>query len=78
MRPGKPAVSSKELSKGIFVYDLVYNRRTELREECDKAGVKYSGGLGMLLHQGALAFEYFTGKKAPVEVMRKELKKYQK
>jgi shikimate dehydrogenase len=75
MHPGKPVVSSKELTKSIFVYDLVYNRRTELGLECKKAGVKYSGGLGMLLYQGALAFEYFTGKKAPVEVMRKALQK---
>jgi shikimate dehydrogenase len=75
MLPGKPVVIAKELSKGIFVYDLVYNRRTELREECQKAGVKYSNGLGMLLYQGALAFEYFTEKKAPVEVMRKVLNK---
>jgi len=75
MHPGKPFVASKELTKGIFVYDLVYNRRTELGLECKKAGVKYSNGLGMLLYQGALAFEYFTGKKAPVEVMRKALNK---
>jgi len=75
MRPGKAPVTAPELKKGLFVYDLVYNRPTELRKECAKAGVKYSNGLGMLLQQGVLAFEYFTGKKAPVEVMRKELAK---
>ncbi|MDD5527010.1 MAG: hypothetical protein PHE11_06390 [Candidatus Omnitrophica bacterium] len=28
----------------------------------------------MLLHQGAAAFEFWTGGKAPVEVMRRALK----
>jgi len=30
-------------------------------------------GSGMLLHQGALAFTLWTGKKAPVAVMRRAL-----
>ncbi len=30
-------------------------------------------GLSMLLHQGALSFELWTGKKARIEVMRKAL-----
>ena len=33
----------------------------------------YPRGLGMLLYQGCLAFEYWTGKDAPVDVMRKAL-----
>jgi shikimate dehydrogenase len=28
------------------------------------------GGLGMLVHQGALAFERWTGRPAPIKVMR--------
>jgi shikimate dehydrogenase len=31
------------------------------REACLKAGVRFHDGLGMLAHQGALAFELFTG-----------------
>ena len=75
MHPGKPPVTANSLKKGIFVYDLVYNRATELSRECRKARVKYSNGLGMLLYQGVIAFEHFTGRKAPVEDMRKALTK---
>jgi shikimate dehydrogenase len=75
MHPGKAIILAAELPKRIFVYDLVYNRRTELSIECRRKGVKYSDGLGMLLRQGAIAFELFTGKKAPVKVMEKALYK---
>ena len=73
MHPGIPPVKASDLYKSVFVYDLVYNRRTELCKECGKAGAEYSNGLGMLLNQGVIAFELITGKKAPVEVMRKAL-----
>ncbi|MFH1368699.1 MAG: shikimate dehydrogenase [Elusimicrobiota bacterium] len=75
MRKGKPPATSKELGKKIFVYDVVYNRKTELLVEAGKAGAKHCGGLGMLLNQGAIAFELWTGKSAPVHVMRKALLK---
>jgi shikimate dehydrogenase len=75
MHPGETFVSAAELPKKLFVYDLVYNRSTELSKECRKKGVKYSNGLGMLLYQGAIAFEHFTGTKAPIAVMRKALEK---
>jgi shikimate dehydrogenase len=73
MRPGNPIIYASELKNGIFVYDLVYNRHTELETECKKAAVEYSDGLGMLLNQGAIAFKCFTGITAPIEVMRKAL-----
>ena len=38
-------------------------------------GTRCAGGLNMLLYQGARAFELWTGKKAPVEVMREALMK---
>jgi shikimate dehydrogenase len=76
MHPGKTFILAAELPKRIFVYDLVYNRATELSAECKKKGVKYSNGLGMLLRQGAIAFELFTGKKAPVKAMEKALLKH--
>ena len=73
MKPGKPLVEKEFLHRRLFVYDVVYNRKTELLREADKAGAKNSGGLGMLLNQGTIAFELFTGNKAPVEVMKKAL-----
>ena len=39
-----------------------------------KAGCRTANGLGMLLHQGAKAFEIWTGKPAPLDVMRRALK----
>ena len=62
--------------KGMAVYDLVYNpETTKLVETAKKAGLIASGGLSMLLYQGAKSFELWTGRKAPVKVMRKALEK---
>lgn len=61
------------VKKNIFVYDLVYNRKTKLLTEAEALGLKSAGGLGMLLHQGARAFEIWTGRAAPVEAMKKSL-----
>jgi len=46
-----------------------------LLQQASKKGCKTLNGLGMLLWQGVFAFELWTGKKPPVEVMRKELVK---
>lgn len=69
-------VSPKALHSRLAVYDIVYNPPvTPLIKEAKKRGLKAANGLGMLLYQGALSFELFTGKQAPVEVMRGALKK---
>lgn len=53
------------------VFDLVYNpRETRLMRQARTAGVKTVSGLDMLVHQGALAFQRWTGLPAPVGVMR--------
>lgn len=61
----------KELLNGNFaVCDVVYNpKKTKLLQEAEKLGCKTMSGLGMLVHQGAEAFEIWTGAKAPVETM---------
>ena len=62
--------------KGLAVYDLVYNpKKTMLVEAAKKGGLKASGGVSMLLYQGAKSFQLWTGKKAPIGVMRNALKK---
>jgi shikimate dehydrogenase len=38
-----------------------------------KIGAKTANGLGMLLYQGMLSFEKWTGKNAPEAVMRNAL-----
>ena len=54
-----------------LVVDLVPNPAvTALMREALARGARVAGGLGMLVHQGALAFELWTGRPAPVEVMR--------
>jgi shikimate dehydrogenase len=51
--------------------DLVYNPlRTKLLKNAKKAGCKTIDGVGMLVHQGAVSLELWTGKNAPIEVMR--------
>lgn len=63
-----------KMKKTAAVYDLVYKpRETELVKEARGLGLKAAGGLGMLLYQGALSFEIWTGRQAPVDVMRKAL-----
>jgi shikimate dehydrogenase len=54
------------------VCDLIY-KNTPLLQRASRKGCRTLNGLGMLLWQGAFAFELWTGKKPPVEVMRKAL-----
>lgn len=56
---------------GQVVYDLVYNPpQTVLLRQATEDGAQAIGGLGMLVWQGALAFERWTGRPAPVDAMR--------
>ena len=60
---------------GAFVYDLVYNpRQTKLMQQAQAAGCRTANGLGMLVHQGALAFKLWTGVMPDVEVMKAEIR----
>ena len=53
------------------VYDLVYNpAETKLLAQARAAGATTIGGLGMLVHQGVLAFKMWTGESPSVKVMR--------
>lgn len=51
------------------VCDLVYHRRTRLLNEARARGLPAVDGLGMLVYQGALAFEHWTGRRAPAAAM---------
>ena len=62
------------LPPSATVCDLVYKPlRTAVRARADALGLRTVAGIGMLLHQGALAFERWTGQSAPIEVMRQAL-----
>lgn len=56
------------------VYDMIYRpAETVLLRAARTAGCRTANGLGMLLHQGAKAFEIWTGQPAPLDVMRRAL-----
>jgi shikimate dehydrogenase len=42
-------------------------------ERAERYGLATVDGLGMLLHQGAIAFEMWTGFEPPIDVMRAAL-----
>ncbi len=61
-----------EGQKDLCCFDMIYHSTPFLRAAA-QYGLRASGGSGMLLHQGARSLELWTGKPAPVEVMRKAL-----
>jgi len=62
------------IDKRHLVCDLVYNpAETPFLKAAKAVGAKKFSGLGMLLYQGVIAFEIWTGKKAPVPVMKNAL-----
>ncbi len=67
----EPPVDPAWLHSGILVYDIINNPpRTRLLKAAAERGCRVLGGLPMLVMQGALAFHLWTGREAPVEVMR--------
>jgi shikimate dehydrogenase len=67
-------VTADLIKPTFIVFDIVYNpNKTRLLREAEVAGAETISGLEMLLWQGALAFELWTGVKAPVELMRAEI-----
>ena len=62
------------LQPHLMIYDTIYTAgRTRLMQAADEAGARSANGLSMLLHQGALAFEIWFNREAPLEVMRAAL-----
>ncbi len=58
------------------IYDLIYRpAETALLRAARTGGCRTANGLGMLLYQGAKALEIWSGKTAPVDIMRDALKK---
>lgn len=68
---GRLAVDPGSFHPGQVVVDLVYHpRRTPLLVAAEAAGAQAVDGVGMLVHQAALAFRLWTGVDAPLAVMR--------
>jgi shikimate dehydrogenase len=58
--------------RDALLYDLVYNPPfTRLMDQAESVGARVIGGLGMLVWQGVLAFELWTGIEPPIDVMTK-------
>jgi shikimate dehydrogenase len=77
LNPGDPSpVPGERLSDRHIVMDTIYSPPlTPLLKEAQEAGAEIVYGLGMLLWQGAFAFELWTGKAAPVSIMEEALKR---
>jgi shikimate dehydrogenase len=66
-----PLFAYSSLSAQVMVCDLIYNPpETTLLRVARSRGCRTMNGMAMLVHQGALAFERWTGKPAPVHAMR--------
>jgi len=71
---GLPWLPDLPFRPGQAVYDLVYNpRKTCLLAQAECEGAHVIGGIGMLVWQGAIAFERWTGIVPPVDVMRQAI-----
>ncbi|CAN1210103.1 shikimate dehydrogenase [Tumidithrix helvetica PCC 7403] len=62
------------LPESAIVYDLIYiPRPTRFLQLATARGLKAMDGLDMLLHQGAIALEFWVGQPAPIDVMQQAL-----
>ncbi len=78
MSPDETLVPAQLLKPGLIIFDIVYNPiKTRLLREAEAAGGQTISGLDMLVWQGAMAFEKWTGKAAPLELMKEEVVKVQ-
>jgi shikimate dehydrogenase len=65
-------VAPQLLKSALAVMDIVYNPvETKLAKDAKAAGAKVISGVEMLIYQGAASFEIWTGRSAPIKVMRK-------
>jgi shikimate dehydrogenase len=70
------AIDWDALPNKAVVCDLIYNPPlTKLLIKATETGRKAVGGAGMLVEQGALAFELWTGERAPRQAMYQALSK---
>jgi shikimate dehydrogenase len=70
-----PLIDTAWLDPKTIVFDVIYNpEETQLLRDARARGLKTLNGIGMLVHQGARAFEIFTGHQPPVELMLRVLK----
>ena len=70
----QPIIDTNKIEENMVVMDLIYNpEETVLLREAKKQGAKTINGLGMLVYQGAISFEIWTGVKPNIDVMKKAI-----
>ena len=68
--PDASPLAADAIRAGVVVYDLVYvPARTPFLDLAARQGARVIEGLPMLIYQGAIAFERWFGRPAPIEVM---------
>lgn len=66
--------NAKDLPKSLYVCDIVYDPpKTKLLKLAEEAGCRYQNGLMMMIWQGALAFNIWTGKDMPIDLIKREI-----
>lgn len=75
-----PLLPPAALQARHCVFDMVYraNGGTPLLAAARQAGARSVDGLSLLLHQGAISFEHWFGRPAPLQVMRAGLQNEEK
>jgi shikimate dehydrogenase len=74
-RSDPPVLAPALLVPHLMVYDIIYSPMgTPLLNAAADAGARGANGLSMLLHQGALSFEQWFDREAPIEAMRAALR----
>ena len=68
-----PTIRFADTSPTLLCVDLMYGKTSRFLAQAQRARRRTLDGSGMLLHQGALAFTLWTGRRAPVDVMRRAL-----
>jgi shikimate dehydrogenase len=65
-------LAPKLMAPEMVAMDMVYNPlKTRFLKEAQSIGCTIIDGVSMFVHQGAVQFELWTGKKAPLDVMRR-------
>ncbi len=66
-----PAIAMASIRPDLLVCDVIPNPpQTALLNAAASSGARTLDGLGMLVYQGAIAFQMWTGVEAPIDVMR--------
>jgi len=69
-------IEDDSIPKGSIVCDVIPNPpQTQFLKVAQSHGAKTLDGLGMLVYQGAIGFKLWTGKDAPISIMKQALKK---